>query len=287
VSTSGNPNGSAGEATLVEIPADVAVAAPSRNGAIQSVDRALTLLELIGELGGEATLSQLAERTKLNMSTCHHLLATLVGRGFLAKAAGRRTYVLGPRILHLSQVCLRQVDLPQRAQPFVDRINATTGETVHLVVLQGDELVTLLKRDARHAVRVEAGTVGKSAAAHATASGKAILAWLPEGQIMRILEARGMTRFTPNTITDPQALLEELRLVRRNGFAMDREELQPHVICIGAAVRDHSGAVVGSISVSTPTMRADEAHLDLIRSEVQAATRALSADLGSLSAPPG
>jgi IclR family acetate operon transcriptional repressor len=280
------PNGT-GEAILTEMRAKAAVAPSSRNGGIQSVDRALTLLELIGELGGETTLSQLAERSMLNMSTCHHLLATLIGRGFVAKSPGRRTYVLGPRILHLSQICLRQVDLPQRALPFVDRINAATGETVHVVALQGDELVTLLKRDARHAVRVETGSAGRAAAAHATSCGKAILAWLPEGQIMRILESKGMTRFTPNTITDPQAFLEELRLVRRNGFAMDREEFQPHVVCIGVAIRDHSGAVVGSISVSTPTMRADEAHLDLIRDEVTGAARALSADLGSPAAPPG
>ena len=123
-------DGAAGEAERIEIPVEAAVAPLARTGAIQSVDRALTLIELIGELGGEATLSQLAERTKLNMSTCRHLLATLLSRGSLAKAAGRRTYMLGPPILHLSQICLRQVDLPQRAQPFVDRINETTGEIV-------------------------------------------------------------------------------------------------------------------------------------------------------------
>jgi IclR family acetate operon transcriptional repressor len=249
---------------------------------IQSVDRALTLLENIAELGGETTLSRLASRTGLNISTCHHLLATLVQRGFVTKGLGRRGYALGARILYLSHACL-QVDLPRRAQSALDRINQSTGETVHLAALQGDELVTVLKREARHAVRVDAGALGTSDAAHATATGKAMLAWLPEDEIRRIVMAHGMTRFTPHTITDFDALIEALRLVRRNGFSFDREEFRPGVVCVGAAIRDHSGGVVGSISASTPTMRASDDHIAHMRDEVVAATRALSAELG---APP-
>ncbi len=255
---------------------------PARNGrsSIQSVDRALTLLEALAEAGGEAPLTSLARRTSLNISTCHHLLSTLMNWGYVAKISGRRSYALGARILYLGQACLRQVDLPRRAEPHVEQINVSTGETVHLAVLQGDNVVTLLKREARHAVRVDTGPVGQSDAAHATATGKAMLAWLPEDEIRRILALKGMTRFTANTITDLTALIEELRLVRRNGFAIDREEFQPGVICIGAAIRDHTGAVVGSISASAPTMRATKAHLERMREEVVAAVRALSALLG-------
>jgi len=249
---------------------------------IQSVDRALTLLETIAELGGETTLSKLAERTGLNISTCHHLLATLVQRGFVTKAVARRGYALGARILYLSHVCL-QVDLPRRAQPVLDRINQATGETVQLAALQGDELVNILKREARHAVRVGAGTIGTADAAHATATGKSMLAWLPEDEMRRIVMAHGMTRFTPNTITDFAALNEALRIVRRDGCAIDREEFRPGVICVGAAIRDQSGAVVGSISASAPTMRANDEHLAHMRDEVVAAARALSVELG---APP-
>lgn len=256
-----------------------AVRVRGAGASIQSVDRALSLLQAIAQLGGEATLTELAGRTGLNISTCHHLLATLVKRGFVAKWPGRRGYALGARILQLSQACL-QVDLPRRAEPHIDRINQATGETVHLAVRQGDHVVTLLKREARHAVRVDTGGLGASDAAHATATGKAMLAWLPEDEIRRIVAASGMTAFTPNTITDFAALIEELRLVRRKGFSIDREEYQPGVICIGAAIRDHAGAVVGAISASTPTMRASEEHLARMREEVVGAARALSAELG-------
>lgn len=256
----------------------------SDGASIQSVARALTLLETIAELGGETTLSRLAGRTGLNISTCHHLLATLAQRGFVTKGPGRRGYALGARILYLSHICL-QVDLPKRAQAMLDRVNQATGETVHLAALHGDELVTVLKREAHHAVRVDAGAVGTSSAsaAHATATGKSILAWLPEHEIRRILAAHGMTKFTPNTITDFDELIENLRLVRRHGFALDREEFRPGVVCVGAAIRDQSGAVIGSISASTPSMRASDDHITHMRDEVVAAARELSAELG---APP-
>ena len=245
---------------------------------IQSVDRALYLLETIAEAGGEATLTDLANRTGLNISTCHHLLATLIKRGFAAKVPGRRLYALGTRIHHLSYACL-QVDLPRRAQPYMENVNEATGETVHLAALQGDAVVTLAVREARHAVRVDTGKIGRMEAPHATSVGKAIMAWLPEDEMRRIV-AHGMKRFTANTITDFPALVESLRVVRRNGYAIDREEFLPGVICVGAAIRDQAGTVIGAISASTPTMRASEEHVALIRDEVNAATRALSAEFG-------
>jgi IclR family acetate operon transcriptional repressor len=250
---------------------------------VQSVDRALTLLEGLARSGGGVPLTELAARAGLNISTCHHLLATLIKWGYVAKAPGRR-YALGARGLHLGQAFLKQVDLPRRAQPFVERLNEETGESVHLAVLQGDSIITLMKRDGRHAVRVDTGAVGGSDAAHATATGKAMLAWLPEHEIRRILALTRMTAFTPNTITDPDVLIEQLRLVRRNGHAMDREEFQPGVVCIGAAIRDHLGAVVGAISASTPTLRGSDEHLTRVREAVMVAARELSTEFGAQAA---
>ena len=251
---------------------------------IQSVDRALFLLETIAEAGGEATLTDLATRTGLNISTCHHLLATLIQRGFAAKVSGRRLYALGSRIIALSHACL-QVDLPRRAQPYLEAINSATGETVHLAGLQGDNVMTLAVREARHAVRVDTGKIGRVEAPHATSVGKAMMAWLPEDEIRRIL-GNGMKRFTDKTITDFPAFLESLRTVRRNGYAIDREEFLPGVICVGAAIRDQAGTVIGAISASTPMMRATEEHIGLMRDEISAATRALSAEFGEPSAQP-
>lgn len=247
---------------------------------IQSVARALSLLDALAKAGGEATLSALAADAGLNISTCHHLMATMMRRGYVAQGAGKRAYRIGTQVLRLSQVCLRQVDLPQRAEAQLQRINVATGETVHLAIIQGDAIVTVAKRDSRHAVRVDTGPLGAMEAAHATACGKAILAWLTEGAIRRILGGKKMPGFTQNTITRLDALMDELRLVRRNGYATDREEYQPGVICIGAPIRDYTGAVVGSLSASAPLMRASDQHLDVIKEQIVTATTSLSRELG-------
>jgi IclR family acetate operon transcriptional repressor len=256
--------------------------APSlrERGGVQSVARALTLLEIIADLGGEAALTQIAAKARLNVSTCHHLLSTLVAKGYVARVPDRRSYALGARLIYLSHVCLRHVDLPRRAQPFVEKVSAETGETVHLAVLQADNVFKLLISEARHAVRVDTGTMGKSDAVHATATGKAILAWLPEDDIRRIVSTQGMKRLTDRTITDPDALINELHAVRRDGVAMDREEFLPGVICVAAAIRDRDGTVVGSIGASIPAMRADDEHVTLAKEQVVAAARGLSAELG-------
>lgn len=253
----------------------------SERNIVQSVDRALTLLEHLTRAGGSLPLSELAARSGLNISTCHHLLATLVNWGYVMRLPGRRGYALGARVLNLGTAFMRQIDLPRRAEPHLARINEATGETVQLAVLQGSSVVALLKREARHAVRADTGALGMEEAAHASATGKAMLAWLPEDEIRRILAARGMARFTPATITTLDVFIEELRLVRRNGFAMDREELQPGVTSVGAVIRNQTGAVVGAISASTPTLRASESHLTVMREAVLAATRALSAEFGA------
>jgi IclR family acetate operon transcriptional repressor len=260
------------------------VRAEGERHSIQSVDRALYLLETIAEAGGETTLTDLSNRTGLNISTCHHLLATLIQRGFVAKIPGRRLYALGTRIVYLSHACL-QVDLPRRADPYLEKINATTGETVHLATLQGDSVVMLAVKDARHAVRVDTGRIGRIEAPHATSLGKAIFAWLPESDLDRFF-VNGMKRCTEHTITDAAAFHDAMCKVRREGYAFDREEHLPGVICIGAAIRDQAGAVVGAISASTPLMRATDEHLALMRKEITAAAHALSAEFGAPAGEP-
>jgi IclR family transcriptional regulator, acetate operon repressor len=147
--------------------------------------------------------------------------------------------------------------------------------------MQDTNLVHVLRRESRHAVRVDAGLGGDSGAAHATATGKAILAWLPPTELDRIVGDKGLSAFTPHTIIDIEALREELRLTRRRGYSLDREEFRPGVVCIGAAIRDHAGAVVGSISVSAPAFRATADYIDQIRVHLIAATDELSSELGA------
>jgi IclR family transcriptional regulator, acetate operon repressor len=251
------------------------------HGGIQALDRAFLILDVMADAGGEAKLTEIAASAGLNVSTCHHLISTLHNWGYVARGLNSRSYVLGSRILHLSAACLRQVDLPRRAQSYVDRLNDQTREAVQLAIMQDTNLVHILRREARHAVRVEAGFGGNANAAHATATGKAILAWLPPTELDRIVADKGLMAFTPSTITDLAKLKEHLRLVRRNGYAIDREEFRPGVICLGAAIRDHAGAVVGSISVSAPAFRSTPDYIEQMKVHLIAAADELSIELGA------
>jgi len=270
---------SAAIATNGAVPKAGRSASDPAQASVRSVKRALSLVNAIAEAGGEAALTDLSIRTSLPVSTCHHLLKTLIECGFAAQVPGKKLYVLGTRFIQLSHACVNS-DLPRRAQPFLEAISEATGETVHLAALQGNAIVTVALREARHAIRVDAGGVGKLEAPHATSIGKAILAWLPENEIRRVL-ASGMTRFTEHTITELPELIEALRQVRRDGVAFDREEYIPGVICIGAPIRDQAGAVIGAISASMPKMRATDEHVAMTRAEILSATRALSEDYGA------
>lgn len=248
---------------------------------VQSVERAFDILELLADAGRELQLREVAQITGLNVSTCHHLLSTMVKRGYAGQNPRGRTYFVGSKVLELSDSRLRQFDILDVAMPELRRLNQATGESVHLAVMQGHDLTTLAMLESTQPIRVGSDGSGKTNAAHATATGKAILAWLPETEIARVIAEKGLSRFTDKTITGIADLMEDLRHVRRNGFAVDREEFQPGVTCIGSAIRDHAGAVIGSISCSMPNIRANSEHFDAVKGAVRQTTTVLSELLGS------
>ena len=247
---------------------------------IQSLERAIDLLELLASAGAGLGLKEIAEKSRLNASTCHHLLATLAKRGLVGRASSRN-YVLGPRIAHLSESRLKHFSFADAALPELRELNEVTKESVQLAAMQGKSLATLAKLDSMLPVRVGFGDeYSRSDAAHATATGKAILAWLPDSEMARIVGTDPLRRFTEKTVPSRKELREELRLVRRNGCSCENEEFQLGVVCVGGAVRDQSGAVVGSIGVSMPRMRAKGDHLEAVKQHVKEASRRISAICG-------
>ncbi|MDZ5698304.1 IclR family transcriptional regulator [Chelativorans sp. M5D2P16] len=223
---------------------------------IQSVERALLLLETLAEHDGPLLLNELARNANLNVSTCHHLLATLVARGYVLHGGRNRGYMLSSKLRELAEMADREVDILDFVRADLEKLNANLRESVQMAVLRGSALVTQVRYGSMMPTHVEPDEIKKMRAAHATATGKAILAWLPEAEMARVVSDNGLTAFTPNTITTLSGLIEELRLVRRSGFAIDEEELEENVICYGAALRDGAGAVIGSISCSIPKSRA-------------------------------
>ena len=248
---------------------------------IQSVDRAIDVLEVLAQVGAELPLKEIAHRSGLNVSTCHHLLATLVHRGYVGRSRLGRLYFIGGKISELSRRRPGPFSLVELAMPELRRLNEETGEAVDLNVLQGFQLMSLARLESSHPVGVGRSTMGASMAVHATAGGKAILAWLPEAEVDKVLSRTGLRGFTDNTITDTQVFRAELLKIRRDGYASDYEEFQLGVRSIGSSVRDYNGAVIGAASCSIPELRVTTEVVEKIRDAVCSCAKALCERLGS------
>lgn len=250
-----------------------AARAPRR---IQSVERALRLLEILASARETLPLGRIAERAGLNPSTCHHLIRTLVDCGYVLNAGHNRGYMLSSRLQELTETGARRADISDFARADLAALSGRLGLGVQLAEMQGTLLVTRFKVNVANTHVIEADEVVKMRAAHATATGKAILAWLPEAQTLKIISEHGLTRFTPRTITSLADLTEELRHVRRNRYAVDNEELKEGVVCYGAALRNEKGAVIASISASMPAALATDTFRETVAREIVACARGLS-----------
>jgi IclR family acetate operon transcriptional repressor len=218
-----------------------------------STDRTVEVLDALSE---HTRLAEIASATGLPKPTVHRILQSLVAHGF-ARSTGTGEYFSGPRLLSLAGRVLRHLDLPSQVRPHLQQLHRATGRTVHLALLSGDEAVYAVKIEADKPYQL-ASRVGMSLHLHSTSIGKAILAALPDDEVMAIAQRTGLPRRTPHTITEVPALLAELEQVRDRGWAEDHEENERGVVAAGAAVFDHTGHVVGAVSAATLTYEADQ-----------------------------
>ncbi|WP_138465831.1 IclR family transcriptional regulator [Poseidonocella sp. HB161398] len=227
---------------------------------IQSVERALTLLELVAQHPEGISLSDLAAASGLKTSTCHHLAATLVARGYVEQYGRNRTYVMGHRIRDLNEMAEAKRDPAVILRDPLRELGRRLAHAVQMAVLSESKLLTKLSIPDPNGRTVEPDEVEKMGAAHATATGKAILAWIPDTELVRVISANGLAAYTPRTITSLSGLVEELRLTRRRKYALDDEEFREGTVCIGASLRNGAGAVIGAISVSYATAEDSDAY---------------------------
>jgi IclR family acetate operon transcriptional repressor len=182
-------------------------------------------------------------------------------------------------LLTLSNAVLAQFDIRDRAKPYLQKVLCDTEETVHLCILDQGEVLYLDKVDSSRSVRMTSA-IGLRNAAHCTAVGKAMMAWLPEEEVDTIIRQHGLARFTPKTITTLRELKAELKKVRKCGYGVDDEEHEEGVRCVGAAVLDHRGRPVAAVSASAPSFRLPLDRIPLMADAVCRAARELSKELG-------
>lgn len=235
-------------------------------GSVQSLDRALDLLEALAHAERALGVGQLAEATGLAPGTVHRLLQGLHVRGYVRRSDARK-YSLGSAALRLADSALHSLETA--ARPYLADLVARSGETANLAVLEGDDVVYVAQQSSPHTLRMFA-EVGRHVPPHSTAVGKVLLAELSNAQVVEMLRRRGMAARTPTTITEPAAFLAELDRVREQGWAVDEQEQESGVRCVAVPVGP-SGSVVAAMSVSGPADRfAGAAETELVEAMIRA-----------------
>jgi DNA-binding IclR family transcriptional regulator len=221
---------------------------------VPAVNRALDILELFLDRP-ELSAREVAERLDLPRTTVHELLVTLVARGYLISVPGQPVrYRLGMPLFQLGSAFAGRLDLVREAQSVARDVAAACDEAVLVAVLDGADVVYLVKVDSTHPVRMVSG-VGLRLPAHCTAVGKILLSSLDPAGLDAALSNGVLPGMTPASITDPDRLREHLDRVRAEGIAVDNGESDSAVRCVAAAIRDHTGAIIAAMSVSAPIIR--------------------------------
>lgn len=247
---------------------------------LQSVDRALAVLELFNERASELGLGEMSEALGLHKSVVHRLVATLEMRGFLERNTHTGRWRIGPKMFELGELFLTDYGIEGLTHD-LERLAEQTGLSAHLAILDKGEVLYIRNVEKRSELGfVFHARVGQRAPVHTTALGKCLVAWMPPEEIRQILATRGLPRRTPATITDPERFLEHLALVREHGYAFDLEESAAGICCLGAPVRNVAGRVVAGVSVTAATSEADAGYLAQLVPVVLDTARRMSMRLG-------
>ena len=253
---------------------------------VPSIDRALSVLQCLGNSKRGFSISEIGRRLKIPKSSTHLILTTLERRGFLQKNTQTGRYHFGLQLVSLSRSALENLDLREEARPFLRSLMQESGLTVHMAVLERDEAVIIEKIEAPGFARL-ASWIGRRLDVNCSGVGKVLIAFLPNDELDCLLRTKDFARHNSRTIISKSALRRELALVRQSGYALDNEEDEPGVCCIGAPVFDENGKVLAAISVAGSTCQVGIDGVPILARKVMRAARDISARLGYIAQEPG
>ncbi len=222
---------------------------------VQSVERVFNILEIMAGEGAPITVTELAEKVHLKISTVHRLLSTLLHRGYVEQEEDNK-YRLGLKLMEIGNSVLYYSDIRTVARPFLEELVDRCNETVNLAILDDTDVVYIDQVESKNLIIVKMlAQVGNRGPVHCTSSGKALVAFLPEEKVEETIARLDLAKYTNETITDLENLRKELKRVRADGYAVDWGEREEHVRCIAAPIFNHEGRAIASISISGPSTR--------------------------------
>ena len=245
-----------------------------------SVGKAMRIIETMAEDGGPMRLQDIADRVDLPPSTAMRFLNTLAVHGYVHQHPETLRYSLSLKLCAIADRINAQVNVRDVIHPHIERLSHLCGESTCLAVEESREVVYVDVVEGPDKMLKTLQRIGKRAPMHCTGVGKTMLLNYPDEIVREIITESGMERLTPNTITDPEHLLTELMGVRSDGTAIDDEECEPGVRCVAAPVRDYTGRVIASISVSGPASRLNGERIAEVRVLTLSVALDASRDLG-------
>jgi len=263
------------------------LATRASTGSIKSAERVLDILEMLAASDRrKMSLAELGKQLGIPKSSLHGLLRVLVSRGYVDLDGATRTYQLWPRPLGLGNAYLAGLDLHQAARPVMAAVAHLSGETITLDIAHGDAMVTVAREAGRQAIRVVT-RLGWPFASYATASGKLMLASLPDDSLDALFPGSELPPFTANTIPTTDKLRQELAAIRRSGVAYAHGEINDAVEAIAVPIVDHDHRFVAALDALVPSHRARPEHLRRIERVMRAGARIASTRMGRPSAAAG
>lgn len=250
---------------------------PDSRSSDGTVGKALGVLDQVAAFGRPVRFVELLETSEFPKASLYRFLQTLTHQGMLSYDGERQTYAPGPRLLRLAHSAWRQFSLAPLAAPQLDSLADDVSETVHLAQLDHAQVLYVDKRSPAHAVEMYS-SAGKIGPAYCTGVGKAMLAWLDDATLAGAIAQQSFHRFTPHTITDAERLKAELAEIRGRGYAFDREEHEPGIICIALPVLSGGNRLLGAVSVTSSTSRRSIESLEALVPRIRAATDAISGE---------
>jgi IclR family transcriptional regulator, KDG regulon repressor len=243
---------------------------------VRSVERALDILLCFTRNEPVCSLTQIAERVGMSKSTVHRLLATLESKRFISRDKVTGLYRLGFRFVEMAS--LVDKDLQQWAQPYLQRLSEECGETVDMSVLDGSSVIYLYVVESPQRVKI-AAAVGQRLPAFCTASGRALMAYLPEDQIEKIL-AEGFPRYTDRSPDSVEAVLEKLRATRERGFAVSEREYEAEISAVAAPILGIDNRPLAAIAMVGPSYRLTLERMLVLGQSLKKTTETIAREVG-------
>jgi len=253
------------------------------NNLVQTIERVSSILDILAQSAHGTSIRELSSTIGLPKGTTHRLLSSLSYFGYVWQDQKTRNYFLGLKFVELGQILLGQLDLRKEAEPFLRHLAERTKETIHLVILDRNEIVYIdkVETDQNPSGLKMASRIGLRNPAHSSAVGKTILATFSEEELQSFFKEKSLVKRTENTITDPILLREHLKTVRKQGYAVDDEENEKGIRCVAAPIYNETGKTVAAISITAPAFRVTKKSIqETLKKEVMDTASKISERLG-------